>query len=315
MSKKNKEKQISWFVNSKRQGDLKFDIVLIIAMVVLTLLFFYPMYLVFISAISEPNAVYNGQVTLLPKGWNITGFEQVMKTGELWSGYLNSGIYTVVGTAVNLFFTMTGAFVLSRPHFGLKKPITIMIVITMFFGGGMIPTYLLVRNLKLLNTIWSLVLPGALSTWNLMVTRTFIQTSIPEEIHEAGEIDGCNNLQFFWHIVLPLSTTIMVVMGMFYAVGHWNSYFSAMLYITKPEMYPLQLVLRNLLLNAEYALSAAKEGGFVDSYNMEKMQEMYHLAESMKYIIVLATVLPIMVVFPFVEKYFVKGVMVGSLKG
>ena len=315
MSKKNKTKQAPWYAISRQQGDLKFDIILIIAMAILTLLFFYPMYLVIISAVSEPNAVYSGKVTLLPQGWNATGFEQVMKTNELWSGYLNSGIYTVVGTAINLFFTMTGAFVLSRPNFGLKKPITLMIVVTMFFGGGMIPTYLLVRNMKLLNTIWSLVLPGAISTWNLMVTRTFLQTSIPEEIHEAGEIDGCNNMQFFVRIVLPLSSTIMVVIGMFYAVGHWNSYFSAMLYITKEEMYPLQLVLRNLLLNAEYALSAAKAGGAVDSYDMEKMMEMYHLAESMKYIIVLATVLPIMIVFPFVEKYFVKGVMVGSLKG
>ncbi len=306
--------KISWFENSKRQGDLKFDIVLILVIAFLTLLFFYPMYLVIISAISDPNAVYNGQVTLLPRGWNVTGFKQVLQTSELWTGYLNSGIYTVVGTAINLFFTMTGAFVLSRPHFGLKKPITIMIVITMFFGGGMIPTYLLVKDLGMLNTIWALVMPGAISTWNLMVTRTFLQTSIPEEIHEAGEIDGCNNMQFFVRVVLPLSSTIMVVIGMFYAVGHWNSYFSAMLYITKPEMYPLQLVLRNLLLNAEYALRAAQEG-FVDDYNMQKMKEMYHLAESMKYIIVLATVLPIMVIFPFVEKYFVKGVMVGSLKG
>ena len=310
-----KIKRDSWYINSKRQGDLKFDIVLIIVMAFLTLLFFYPMYLVFISSFSSPNEVYAGRVLLLPRGTNTSGFEQVMKTGELWSGYANSGLYTVVGTAINLFFTLTGAFVLSRPHFGLKRPITIMIIITMFFGGGMIPTYLLVKDLKMLNTIWALVIPGALSTWNLMVTRTFLQTSLPEELHESAEIDGCNNLQYFVRIVLPLSTTIIVVMGMFYAVGHWNSYFSAMLYITKKHMYPLQLVLRNLLLNAEYALQAAKAGTMFDSYDMEKMQEMYHLAESMKYIIVLATVLPIMVVFPFVEKYFVKGVMVGSLKG
>jgi len=309
-----KIKQEPWYINSKRQGDLRFDIILIIVMAFLTLLFFYPMYLVIISSFSSPEAVYRGEVLVWFSGWNTTGFKHVLETEELWQGYANSGYYTVLGTAINLFFTMTGAFVLSRPHFGLKKLFTIMILITMFIGGGMIPTYLLVKDLGMLNTVWSLVLPGALSTWNLMVTRTFLQTSLPEELHESAEIDGCNNMQYFVRIVLPLSTTIIVVMGMFYAVGHWNSYFSAMLYITKKEMYPLQLVLRNLLLNAEYAMSAAKEG-FMDDYLMEKMQEMYYIAESMKYIIVLATTAPILIIFPFVEKYFVKGVMVGSLKG
>lgn len=309
-----KVKHEPWYVNSKRQGDLRFDIILIIIMAFLTLLFFYPMYLVIISSFSSPEAVYRGEVLVWFSGWNTTGFKHVLETEELWRGYANSGYYTVLGTAINLFFTMTGAFVLSRPHFGLKKLFTIMILITMFIGGGMIPTYLLVKNLGMLNTVWSLVLPGALSTWNLMVTRTFLQTSLPEELHESAEIDGCNNLQYFTRIVLPLSTTIIVVMGMFYAVGHWNSYFSAMLYITKKEMYPLQLVLRNLLLNAEYAMQTAKEG-FIDDYAMEKMQEMYYIAESMKYIIVLATTAPILIIFPFVEKYFVKGVMVGSLKG
>ena len=309
------KKKEAWYINSYRQGDLKFDIVLIIIMAILALIFFYPMYLVFISSFSSPNEVYTGNVLLLPKGSNYKGFQQVLETKELWSGYVNSAIYTVVGTIINLFCTMTGAFVLSRPNFALRKPITLMIVVTMFFGGGMIPTYLLVKDLKMLNTIWALVLPGAVSTWNLMVTRTFLQSSIPEELHESAAIDGCNNIQYFLRIILPLSSTIIAVIGMFYAVGHWNAYFNAMLYITKKEMYPLQLVLRNLLLNAEYALSAAKAGEVFDDYNMEKMMEMYQLAESMKYIIVLATVLPIIVVFPFVEKYFVKGVMVGSLKG
>ena len=309
-----KIKQEPWYINSKRQGDLRFDIILIIVMAFLTLLFFYPMYLVIISSFSSPEAVYRGEVLVWFSGWNTNGFKHVLETEELWQGYANSGYYTVLGTAINLFFTMTGAFVLSRPHFGLKKLFTIMILITMFIGGGMNPTYLLVKDLGMLNTVWSLVLPGALSTWNLMVTRTFLQTSLPEELHESAEIDGCNNMQYFVRIVLPLSTTIIVVMGMFYAVGHWNSYFSAMLYITKKEMYPLQLVLRNLLLNAEYAMQAAMEG-FMDDYLMEKMQEMYYIAESMKYIIVLATTAPILIIFPFVEKYFVKGVMVGSLKG
>ena len=313
MSDKTVNHKVSWYQNSRRQGDLRFDIILIAVMVFLTLLFFYPMYLVLISAFSSPSEVYNGSVLLLPSGSNADGFQRVFQTKELWTGYLNSGIYTVVGTLINLFCTMTGAFVLSRPNFALRKPITWMIIFTMFFGGGMIPGYLLVKDLGLLNTIWALVLPGAVSTWNLMVTRTFFASSLPEELHESVEIDGGNNLQFFLWVALPLSKTIIVVMALFYGVGHWNSYWGALLYITDKTMYPLQLVLRNLLLNAEYAISAAKEG--MTDYDSAAIRKLYEMAESMKYIIVLATVAPIVIIFPFVEKYFVKGVMVGSLKG
>ena len=313
MSDSNSRARNSWYVNSRRQGDLRFDIILIVIMAFLTLLFFYPMYLVVISAFSSPSAVYNGSVLLLPQGSNMEGFQRVLATKELWMGYLNSGIYTVVGTVINLFCTLTGAFVLSRPKFAMRKPITLMIVFTMFFGGGMIPGYLLIKDLKMLNTIWSLVLPGAVSTWNLMVTRTFFLSSLPDELYESVEIDGGNNLQFFLHVALPLSTTIIVVMALFYGVGHWNSYWGALLYITDKSKYPLQLVLRNILLNAEYAIQAAKEG--MTDYDSNQIRRLYEMAESMKYIIVLATVLPIVIAFPFVEKYFVKGVMVGSLKG
>lgn len=309
----NNKKRNTWYMTSKRQGDFRFDVILIAVMILLTLLFFYPMYLVTISAFSSPREIYNGSVLLIPKGSNADGFRKVWETRELWSGYLFSGIYTVVGTLINLFCTLTGAFVLSRQKFLLRKPITFMIIVTMFFGGGMIPGYLLVKDLHLLNTVWAVTLPGAISTWNLMVTRTFFTSSIPEELYESAEIDGCNNLQYFVRVVLPLSTTIIVIMGLFYGVGHWNSYFSAMLYITDKSKYPLQLVLRNLLLNAEYAIQAAKNGEM--DYDSDQIRRMYELAESMKYIIVLATVAPIVVLFPFVEKYFVKGVMVGSLKG
>ena len=250
---------------------------------------------------------------LIPKGFNAEGFQRVLQNYSLWRGYLNSICYTILGTAINLALTMTGAFVLSRKTFALRGVLNWMVLITMFFGGGMIPTYLLVKNLGMLNTVWALVLPGAISTWNLIITRTFISSSIPDELQEAAQIDGCNNARFFVSIVLPNSSTIIAVIGLFYAVDHWLSYWNAMLYITKSEMYPLQLVLRDILLKAEVALQNAQSGADLDGG--ASIVELLRISESVKYIVVIAGTLPLLIVFPFVEKYFVKGVMIGSVKG
>ena len=303
----------SWARKSKIQGDFRFDVVNMIVLGLITLLFFYPMYLCLISAISSPEEVYAGRVLLLPKGFNSVGFQRVIENDSLWRGYLNTIFYTVLGTCINLALTMTGAFVLSRRTFALRTPLNWMVLFTMFFGGGMIPTYLLVKDLKLLNTVWSLVLPGAISTWNLIITRTFLATSIPNELQEAAYIDGCNNIRFFLRIVLPNATTIIAVIGLFYAVDHWLSYWNAMLYITDETRYPLQLVLRDILLKAEVALESARSGE--DSESAMAVVELLRISESVKYIVVIAGTLPLLIVFPFVEKYFVKGVMIGSVKG
>lgn len=303
----------SWARKSKIQGDFRFDVVNMIVLGLITLLFFYPMYLCLISAISSPEEVYAGRVLLLPKGFNSEGFQRVIENDSLWRGYLNTIFYTVLGTCINLALTMTGAFVLSRRTFALRTPLNWMVLFTMFFGGGMIPTYLLVKDLKLLNTVWSLVLPGAISTWNLIITRTFLATSIPNELQEAAYIDGCNNIRFFLRIVLPNATTIIAVIGLFYAVDHWLSYWNAMLYITDETRYPLQLVLRDILLKAEVALESARSGE--DSESAMAVVELLRISESVKYIVVIAGTLPLLIVFPFVEKYFVKGVMIGSVKG
>lgn len=303
----------SWARKSKIQGDFRFDVVNMIVLGLITLLFFYPMYLCLISAVSSPEEVYAGRVLLLPKGFNSEGFQRVIENDSLWRGYLNTIFYTVLGTCINLTLTMTGAFVLSRRTFALRTPLNWMVLFTMFFGGGMIPTYLLVKDLKLLNTVWSLVLPGAISTWNLIITRTFLATSIPNELQEAAYIDGCNNIRFFLRIVLPNATTIIAVIGLFYAVDHWLSYWNAMLYITDETKYPLQLVLRDILLKAEVALESARSGE--DSESAMAVVELLRISESVKYIVVIAGTLPLLIVFPFVEKYFVKGVMIGSVKG
>ena len=303
----------SWARKSKIQGDFRFDVVNMIVLGLITLLFFYPMYLCLISAVSSPEEVYAGRVLLLPKGFNSEGFQRVIENDSLWRGYLNTIFYTVLGTCINLALTMTGAFVLSRRTFALRTPLNWMVLFTMFFGGGMIPTYLLVKDLKLLNTVWSLVLPGAISTWNLIITRTFLATSIPNELQEAAYIDGCNNIRFFLRIVLPNATTIIAVIGLFYAVDHWLSYWNAMLYITDETRYPLQLVLRDILLKAEVALQSAQSGENMES--AMAVVELLRISESVKYIVVIAGTLPLLIVFPFVEKYFVKGVMIGSVKG
>ena len=309
----NAREKISWKEKSKVQGDFRFDVVNMIALTILMLIFFYPMYLCLISAISSPEEVFAGRVLLIPKGFNAEGFQRVLQNDSLWRGYLNSICYTILGTAINLALTMTGAFVLSRKTFALRGVLNWMVLITMFFGGGMIPTYLLVKNLGMLNTVWALVLPGAISTWNLIITRTFISSSIPDELQEAAQIDGCNNARFFVSIVLPNSSTIIAVIGLFYAVDHWLSYWNAMLYITKSEMYPLQLVLRDILLKAEVALQNAQSGADLDGG--ASLVELLRISESVKYIVVIAGTLPLLIVFPFVEKYFVKGVMIGSVKG
>lgn len=303
----------SWARKSKIQGDFRFDVVNIIVLDLITLLFFYPMYLCLISAVSSPEEVYAGRVLLFPKGFNSEGFQRVIENDSLWRGYLNTIFYTVLGTCINLALTMTGAFVLSRRTFALRTPLNWMVLFTMFFGGGMIPTYLLVKDLKLLNTVWSLVLPGAISTWNLIITRTFLATSIPNELQEAAYIDGCNNIRFFLRIVLPNATTIIAVIGLFYAVDHWLSYWNAMLYITDETRYPLQLVLRDILLKAEVALQSAQSGENMESATA--VVDLLRISESVKYIVVIAGTLPLLIVFPFVEKYFVKGVMIGSVKG
>ena len=302
----------SWARKSKIQGDFRFDVVNMIVLGLITLLFFYPMYLCLISAISSPEEVYAGRVLLLPKGFNSEGFQRVIENDSLWRGYLNTIFYTVLGTCINLALTMTGAFVLSRRTFALRTPLNWMVLFTMFFGGGMIPTYLLVKDLKLLNTVWSLVLPGAISTWNLIITRTFLATSIPNELFESAYIDGATEWQTFLKIALPLSGAIIAVMALYAAVGTWGSWYTAFIYITDQKKWPLQLRLRQILiLNQTQSL----DYGMMSQEEIEMLQHQAFMVYTMKYAIIFIACAPMLVLYPFVQKYFVKGVMIGSLKG
>ena len=291
--------------------DVIFDTVIFILLTLILFVVAYPLYWVIISSFSDPTAVSAGKVLLRPIGFTLKGYAEVFKNSQVMRGFFNSIVITFVGVCVNLAVTLPTAYALSRDNFSGKKPITIFYMITMFFGGGMIPTYLVVKNMQLLNTIWALVLPGCLSVYNMIVARTFFKSNISEELYEAGEIDGCTQSRFFFQIALPLSKAIIAIMVLYYGVGHWNSYFSALLYISDQDKYPLQLVLRNILITNQTALSQTAATAAARA----ALQEQQQLIDVMKYSLIIISSVPVLIMYPLVQKHFVKGVMIGSVKG
>ena len=290
--------------------DVIFDTVIFIILTLILFVVAYPLYWVIISSFSDPTAVSAGKVLLRPIGFTLKGYAEVFKNSQVMRGFFNSIVITFVGVCVNLAVTLPTAYALSRDNFSGKKPITIFYMITMFFGGGMIPTYLVVKNMQLLNTIWALVLPGCLSVYNMIVARTFFKSNISEELYEAGEIDGCTQSRFFFQIALPLSKAIIAIMVLYYGVGHWNSYFSALLYISDQDKYPLQLVLRNILITNQTALSQTATTAAARA----ALQEQQQLIDVMKYSLIIISSVPVLIMYPLVQKHFVKGVMIGSVK-
>ena len=291
--------------------DVIFDTVIFIILTLILFVVAYPLYWVIISSFSDPTAVSAGKVLFRPMGFTLKGYAEVFKNSQVMRGFFNSIVITFVGVCVNLAVTLPTAYALSRDNFSGKKPITVFYMITMFFGGGMIPTYLVVKNMQLLNTIWALVLPGCLSVYNMIVARTFFKSNISEELYEAGEIDGCTQSRFFFQIALPLSKAIIAIMVLYYGVGHWNSYFSALLYISDQDKYPLQLVLRNILITNQTALSQTATTAAARA----ALQEQQQLIDVMKYSLIIISSVPVLIMYPLVQKHFVKGVMIGSVKG
>ncbi len=284
-------------------GSRCFDIVLYILLGLVVLVTFYPMYYVFIVSISSANYITRGAVNLFPRGINFEAYEMVFKNSRIWTSYGNTILYTVTGTFINVAMTAMCAYPFSRPNFYGRKVFTLFVTLTMFVGGGMIPLYLVVDRLHLTNTIWSIVLPGAISTYNMIVMRTSFQ-SIPASLTESAYIDGANDIHILYKIVLPLSKPILATMTLFYAVGHWNSYFSAILYLDDQDKYPVQVILRDIVIAGEMMESA---GDITSSATV--------IATNYKYAVIIVSVLPILLVYPFIQKYFTKGVMVGAIKG
>lgn len=291
--------------------DKFFDISLFMILTVILIIVAYPLYFIIISSISDPKAVAGGMVTFLPVGISFAGYREVFKNALVVSGFINAIVYTACGVCVNLIVTIPTAYALSRSKFGGKKIVTWFYMITMFISGGMIPTYLVVKNLHMLDTMWSLILPGALSVYNMIVARTFFQNNLPEELWEAASVDGCTQTKFFFKVALPLSKSIIAIMVLYYGVGHWNSYFNALLYLKDDAKFPLQLVLRSILIQNQAALAQQ-----VTSVSAQAaLEAQRQLVELMKYSLIIISSIPVMIMYPFVQKYFVKGVMIGSVKG
>ena len=267
----------------------------------------YPMIIILSSSFSSPNAVSTGQIVLLPVEPGLQGYKAVFGDSRIPMGYRNTIFYTVTGTVINVLMTLICAYPLARKKLPLRGVFTIYFTFTMLFSGGMIPNYILLRDLRMLNTIWAMIIPGAFSIYSMIITRTFISTSIPAELLEATQIDGCSDLKYFFLFVLPLSKAVIAVITMQYAVGHWNAYFNAFIYLTKKELYPLQVFLREILILSQFIST--------DIMDPETAQAMQGLADLLKYALIVISAAPILCIYPFFQKYFVKGVMIGSLKG
>lgn len=278
---------------------------IIVLLVVLCVIVLYPIIYIVSASFSDPVAVMKNEIVLLPKNPTLIGYKKIFAKDEIWTSYRNTVLYTLVGTTINIIMTSLGAYPLSRRDFHLKGVWMGLITFTMFFSGGMIPSYLLIKNLKLLDTFWVMVIPGAISTWNLIIMRTFFQNDIPRELEEAAIIDGCNDWQIFYRIVIPLSAPIIAVMVMFYGVGHWNSFFGALLYLNDRKKYPLQLILREVLI--QNIVSEDMVSGPAADQQV--------VGESIRYSLIIVATLPILLVYPFIQQYFVKGVMIGAIKG
>lgn len=287
-------------------GDNLFDAVVNVVAVLVMLLVLIPLIFVVAASFSDPDRVLRGEVFLWPKGFTLEPYKMVFENPDIWLSYRNTIFYTVAGTAINIVMTILAAYPLSRRDLEGRRFFTLIILFTMYFNGGLIPTYLLVRDLNMDNTIWAILIPAAISTYNLIVAKTFFENSIPHEIYESAFLDGCSNARMLVAIVLPLSKAILAVLVLYYGVAHWNSYFSALVYLRDKELFPLQIVLRDILLLGQTEQLGSNDVG---------MGEKIKMAEAIKYSVIVISSAPVLALYPFVQKYFVQGVMIGAVKG
>ena len=287
------------------KGDKVFFILNTLFLSLLALIILYPIYFIIIASFSDPDAVLGGEVVLAPVRITFEGYQKVFQRQDIWTGYLNTIIYTLVTVALSLVVTIPAGWALSRKTTPGKKFWMIYFIIPMFFGGGLIPFYNVMSSLKLINSAWAVILPAILSVWNLFMSKTFFESSIPEGLLEAARIDGAGKFRTFFEIILPLSKAIIAVMALYYAVGQWNSYFGAMIFLQDEKKYPLQLVLKEILIASESTVGGSGE----------TILQQYRLANQLKYVSVIVSSIPVLCLYPFVQKYFAQGVMIGSLKG
>ena len=287
--------------------DRVFNIVVNTFVILATLITVYPIYFVALASISDPAAVQSGHVFFWPVGIDFGAYKHILNDARIWRGYGNTILYTVFGTALGVLLTVLGGYALSRKDLIGRNAIMKILVFTMYFNGGLVPTYMVVKNLKLVNTPYIMMLLGSFTVFNLIITRTFFASKIPDELRDASNIDGCGNGRFFTRIVLPISKEIIAVIVLYIAVSHWNSFFNALIYLGNQKLYPLQLILREILVASQTIMSEGADSA--------QLIEMQRLSETIKYGVMIISTLPILALYPFLQKYFIRGVMIGSIKG
>lgn len=293
----------------KAKGKEKvFEVVNGAAILLILILVSYPLIYVISASVSDPNAVAGGRMWLWPVGFTLEGYQRVFREKEIWTGYANTLYYTVTGTAISVILTMVCAYPLSRRDFKARNAFTVFFTVTMFFGGGLIPTYMVIKSLKMLNTGWAILIPGCISMWNVIIARTFMQ-GIPFELQEAAGVDGCSHIRMFLKIMLPLSKPVIAVLALYYGVGLWNNYFSALIYLSDRKKYPLQLILREILVQQQMSSAMIRTGS-----DLASIAEQAKLAEMIKYSTMIVSSLPVLILYPFLQRFFEKGVMVGAIK-
>lgn len=291
----------------RTKEDLVFDIANTLILGLATLLVLYPLLYVVSASFSSRYAVMSGQVWLWPVQPSLEGYRAVFVNDSVITGYLNSAFYAIVGTTVNVILTIMAAYPLSRKDFKARNILMFVFTFTMIFNGGLIPTYLIVRSLGLINTRAVMIIPNAIGVWHIIVARTYYQSTISTELQEAAKLDGCSDFRFVWHVVIPLSKALTAVLVLFYAVTHWNSFFQAFIYLSKEELFPLQIILRDILV-----MNTIDASMTVDP---EELAAKEGMAELLKYSLIIVASVPVLSIYPFVQKYFVKGVMIGAIKG
>ena len=298
----------------RTMSDRTFDTINLVLLIILTLIIIYPLYFTVIASISDPYEVAKGNVVFWPKGFTLEPYTNVFVNDDIWIGYKNSIINTVLTVIYNLIITVPAAYVRSRKGLKVKNVLMAYFVFTMYFSGGLIPGYLLVKDLGLMNTRWALIIPAGFSVYNMIIGRTFFISNMPDELYEAAKIDGCSEFGIFFKIALPLSGAIIAVVALYVAVGTWNAWFNVLLYITDKKLYTLQYVLRSILIqNQEMSIINTTSMNNTDA--VASLMRRKYMAEGMKYSLIFIASLPMLIAYPFVQKYFVKGVMIGALKG
>ena len=285
-----------------------FDAAVYLIMFFVLSVLMYPLWYVLMASVSDVARVYENPLLLLPRGFNLLSYDRIIQNSDIWSSYKNTLLYTVAGVTINIIMTVLGGYALSRSDFYGRNVFTFIMVFTMFFNGGLIPTYLIIKNMRLLNTFWVMVIPNAIATYYVILARTFFQTRIPHELQESAKIDGCANFRMLVKVVLPLSIPFISVIVLFYAMAHWNSYFQALIYLNDRKRWPLQLLLREILVQAQM-------DNMQEAFIYEGLSDRVMVREGLKYSTVVVASVPLLVVYPFLQRFFKEGILVGALKG